>query len=53
MKLVTAGDAKGINLMGVEYVCDDAGVINVPDEHAPVALASGFKLPPADEASQA
>ena len=42
MKLNARPGVGGISLMGVEYVCDSQGEIDVPDHLAPIAVAAGF-----------
>lgn len=50
MKLQSNSGARGIALMGTEYVCDENGSIDVPPEFVDVALANGFALPVAPTA---
>ena len=45
MKLKAKPGVNGIGLMGVEYVCDAAGELEIPDALAAVALENGFELP--------
>lgn len=42
MKFKCPKDVKGINIAGVEYVSEDDGTIDLPDNYKVLILSNGF-----------